>query len=138
MSTPGYRSVAKTKESGAPKQVIPPGVWTLIDFGLLDRPEKVNIFNAQLYFEKVSLTVHRMSIRLARGSGNDTGQDDFLVQGPTWARSYLDIDFVQYDDETPSPSDVKRGIEVWSAKGCDVWTRIDKSVRPITTEGDIA
>ena len=134
MATPGYRTLSKTKESGAPKQVIPPKVWTLLDLGMPILPTNPEIVNAQVYFEEVSGTVHKMGIRLARGNGNPTGQHDFLVKGPVWAVSYPDIDFVKQD----ATDDGRRGIEVWSELGCVVQTRIMKAVRPVTLEGDVA
>ena len=134
MATPGYTTLSKTKESGAPKQVIPPKTWVLLDLGMPILATNPEIANAQTYFEEVPSQVHKMAIRMARGNGNPTAQHDFLVKGPTWAISHTNIDFVK-DDST---DDGRRGIEVWSELGCVAQTRIMKAVRPVTLAGDVA
>jgi hypothetical protein len=83
-----------------------------VDFGtglLVDLPTGPSNFIAQLYFEGLPAVIFKMSIRVIRGTGNATGQDDFLVKGPVWARCYPDIDF-------PGPPDNMRGIQFFSEK----------------------
>lgn len=126
MSTPGYISIAKTKESGTPKQAIPAGVWTLVDIGLVECPLGPNIIHGQVYFEELAGT--KVAVRVQRGSGNPTGQQDYAVSGRVWAVAYTDIDFVKDTDRM-------RGIEVWADKACVLQSRIIKIVRPLAIDG---
>lgn len=133
--TPGYLSVSKTKESGAAPQTLNAGVWTPLDLGLQDFPDKQNINHAQVYYERIPAGgPYKFSIRTSRGNGNDTGQHDFLVKGPVWAIAYTDIDFVKHS----TTDDGRRGIEVWAEVACVVQTRIQKGIRPLASDGDVS
>lgn len=127
MSTPGYTSIAKTKESGTPSQPIPAQTWTLVDIGMVECVLGPNIVHSQLYFDK--LTGAKLVLRVQRGSGNATAQQDYTVDGKVWAVAYTDIDFV-------TPADRMRGIEVWADEPCVIQTRVLKIVRPLAIDGE--
>ncbi len=138
MST-GYISQAVTKESGAPGVPIAANVWTPIDFGLgtlVTLPEGPCVINAQLYFEGRTAG-GKMAVRVQRGTGDDTAQQDYAVLAGPWAVSYSDLEFVKVPD-------VRRGIEVWSDRPCVLYTHILKvenaaayiSARVSPTAGD--
>lgn len=117
----GYLSLSLTKETGTPGLPIPANTWTPIDFGggvLVTLPEGPCLITAQLYFEGRTAG-GKQAVRVARGSGDDTAQHDIAVLAGPWAISYADLDFI-------SPTDKKRGIEVWSDKPCILQTRIFK------------
>jgi hypothetical protein len=132
MSTPGYISLSKTKESGTLPQPIPANQWTLVDLGMVACPEGPNHINSQLYFESVVGT--KLAVRTQRGSGNPTGQHNYVVKGPVWAVNYHNDDYVK-PGTPPKSSDYTRGIEVWSDKPCVLQTRILKVTRPLAIDG---
>lgn len=133
-TTPGYLSVAKTKEQNAPPIPLEPRTWTPLDTGLQDFPDKQNVNHAQVYFEDIPSGVWKLSIRTARGNGNPTAQHDFLAKGPVWAIAYTEVGFVKHD----KTDDGRRGIEVWSEVACTVQTRIQKGIRPLASDGPVS
>lgn len=132
--TPGYLSISKTKEEGASPIPVAAKTWTPLDTGLQNLPDKQNLNNGQVYFEDISAGIWKFSIRLARGNGNPTAQHDFLVKGPVWAISYIELGFIKHD----ATDDGRRGLEVWSEVSCTVQTRIHKGIRPLASDGAVA